>query len=317
MNSEMSMERSLSKITIFYQVSGIQCFSINAESLKTTSGLSRKHKLFLVMNFSFLIVELCGVLFRLLLEKQKQEKQHHKGLFTGLIVQFLTYIFLILVFLISLLNSLFLREKSKKIFRNCQQISDILSVLSQNADYSAFQNELKKTIIKLSFGYVTSITTLLIFAYHFSVTTFLATFVTVYPYLFMTIVFSYWTLLVRLIRENLRFVKECVVHLYKKHSLFRMNPERCSHDLRIRWNQETYNFIMKLKKIYGIIFDTTALINELIAMPICVFLIFIVLSNISGGYKIFLSSRGVIPVAEIGGDYKNKNERTLLLVISI
>lgn len=297
-NTPSSIETSLSKITIIYQVTGMQYFSVTAESLNPTSGFSRKHKLFLVVNFTFLIAEFCAILIMTYTENQKKK---HGGLATGHLVQFAAYNLVILVFTICLLNSLILRDKAKKFFRNCKKISEILSVLNQSGDYSAFKNEFKMTIAKLSFGFIGSNLVLLIFVSQYSQYYFLVTLTAVYPYYFMTIVFSYWTLLVRLIRENLRFVNECLAHLHKKHSL-RLNPEPYGHDLRIRRNQETYNFIAKLKRVYGIIYDSTSLLNELIGIPICLFLIFLIVSNISGGYKVFLFFQGDIPVQRIGGN---------------
>lgn len=304
-NTPSSMENSLSKITIIYQATGMQYFSVNIESLKPTSGLSRKHKLFLAVNFTVLIAEFCAILIRIYSENQKHK---NIGVATGKIVQFTAYILLTLVSAISLLNSLFLRDKAKQIFRNCKKVSEILSVLNQSADYSAFENEFKTTMAKLFFGFIGSNSVLLIFTYQTSQKSFLKTLIAVYPYFFMTIVFGYWTLLVRLIGQNLRFVKESLAHLHKKHSMFRLNPEPYSHDLRIRRNQDTYNFIAKLKRIYGLIYDSTALVNELIGIPICLFLIFLVLSNISGGYRVFLSFKRDIPVGVIGGILKLKNK---------
>lgn len=305
------MESSLSKITLIYQLTGMQNFSVIAESLKPKCiSLSGKHKLFLAVNLTVLVGEFCAILMLMHSENQKH-RQQHSGVVTGHIVQFVAYYLLILVFAITVLNSLFLQDKAKQIFRNCKKISEILSILNQNADYSAFEKEFKKTVAKLGFGFIGSNVAHLIFVYQYNETIFVTTLISVYPYFFMTIVFSYWTLLVRLINENLRFLKDCLAHLQKKRTLLRVHPEPYCSDVRIKRSHETYNFIAKLKKIYGIIYDSTCLVNELIGVPICLFLIFLTLANISGGYKVFLSLRGDVPVGRIGGIPKNLFKKKL------
>lgn len=295
------MENSLSKITLVYQAAGIQNFSVDAESLKPTSGLSRKHKFFLAVNFTILVGECCAAIAKIYLEKHKQ-KQQPSSVSTGQILTFTVLSLTIILLAICMLNSIFLREKLKQILRNCKQIAELLSVLNQSADYSSFENEFKKTMVKLFSGFIASNTAVLIFIYQYNQTNlFLTAVFSVYPYFFLTTVFSYWTLLLRLIRENLRFVKNGLAHLHQKHTQYRINPAPYINELRIRRNQETFNFIVKLKRMYGIIYDSTSLVNELIGIPICVFLINVVISNITSGYKVILSFQGVVPVQHIAG----------------
>lgn len=176
-------------------------------------------------------------------------------------------------------------------------------LINQNVHYSALENEFKIKMAKLSFSYVASTMGILIYVYQFinQSNAFLWILCTVYPFFFMTMVFSYWMLLICLIRQNLRFINECVTKLHETHKLFRINTEFYSHDLRMKRNHEFYNLIVKLKRIYGIIFDTTSLVNELIGIPVCLFLIIVVMGNISAGYKIFLSVKGDIEFERVVG----------------
>lgn len=300
------MERSLSKITIIYQATGLQYFSINTESLELTRGLSRKHKFFLTISFILLMGELYALF--LLIHSQRQEIERN-GVTASQIIQITVYSLGILGIAISMLNSLLLKVKSQEIFKNCKIISELLSVLNRSADYSDLENEFKKTIAKLLVSFTISNVAYLTFIYHYGGrNTFLTAIAAVYLYFFMTVVFSYWTLLVRLMRENLRFINKSLVHIHKKHKLFRLNgTERYSQDLRIRRNQETLNFIAKLKRTYALIYESTALVNEFIGIPISVFMALVVLSNISAGYRIFLWFVGEFPVARIVGACEMKN----------
>lgn len=298
-----SMASSLSKITMIYQVTGLQYFSVNVESLEQdhTNGLSRKNKFYLAINLTLLMVEICGV-FMFIYSGSLKLKQL-SGVTMGLVIQVTIYSLVTVVIAISMLSSLLLRGKAKEIFKNCHKISQLLSVLNQGADYAAFEYEFKKTMAKFCVSFTVSNMAYLIFIYRYGQpSTFLPAIVAVYPFFFMTVIFSYWTLLVRLIRENLRFIKQSLAHLYKKHKLFQITPEHYSHDLTLRRNQEISNFITKLKRIYAIIYDSTALVNELIGIPICVYMVFVVSTNISAGYRVFLWYRGDLPFARIAGE---------------
>lgn len=304
--SSSSVENSLSRITLIFQVIGIQYFRISSESLEPrTNGLTRRLKLFFVANIALVFIEFCAVIFAIYLERSQYH--HHGNIVAGQIVQITSYMVMILVLATTILNSFFLRDKGKQIFKNSSSITVILLALNQNVDYTTFESEFKNTLAKLSISFVGATFATLIFIYQYNHTNiFLWGVVAVYPYFFLIMSFSYWTLLVRLIRENLRFVKECVVQLHHKVTLFHINSEIFNHDSRLidsklKRNNETYDFVVKLKRIYGIIYETTALTNKLIAVPICLFIILIVIANVSSGYKVFLSFKRDIPIERIAG----------------
>lgn len=312
--TQASIENSLSKIIIIYQVTGVQHFSLYPEPLDDTEcRITRKHKLYLLTNLISVIVEVCAVIYAIFLERRQQ---HHSNVLTGLIVQFSTYGLMVLIIITTILNSLFLRRKAKQIFKNCKNISEIYSLLNQSVNFASFQNEFKITFGKLVMAFIASTLGCLIFIYQYNKTNiFLWALVAIYPYFFIMITVSYWILIIRLVREQLRFIKESLSLLHKKHKLYRVNIESFSHDLKARRNHDTYNLIVKLKRVYGIIYDTTSLINKLIRIPICMLLSAIVVGNISGGYKVFLSFRGDVPAERIAG--KNRIVRKCLCTTTI
>lgn len=300
-STQVSIEKSLSQILIIYQVTGVQYFSLYSEPLENTAEcrITRNHKIFLVANLLIVTAEFCAVIYAISLEAQQK---HHNNIVTGLIVQFSTYNLMILLMITTVLNSLVLRKKAKQIFKNCKNISEIYLVLNQIVDFSTFKHEFKITFGKLGIAFIGSTLGTLIFIYQYNQTNvFLWAVLAVYPYFFTMITISYWILLIRLVRENLRFIKKRVLLLHKKHKLFRVNMDIFSHDLKSRRNDEAHNVIVKLKRIYGIVYDITCLINELIGIPICLILIVIVIGNISAGYKVFLSIRGDIPMERVAG----------------
>ncbi len=196
-NSQSSMERLLSKITFIYQAIGFQAFSVNRESLESISGCSRKHKLFLVISLALLIGEICVVLLRAPLSLQMREPT---GIKTGIVVQLISYSFIFLAILVSMFNNFFFRSKAKENFKNCFRIAEIVSVLNQVADYSYFANEFKLTMTKLFFSLLFSHTALIVFLHQYT-NFWIDGYFALYTHFFITALVSYWTLLVRLIRE--------------------------------------------------------------------------------------------------------------------
>lgn len=298
------MEKSLSRITLIFQLTGIQYFFISSESIATTSkthqSMTRKLKLLFVANIVIVIGEFCAILFAIYVENGQHRQQNN--VVAGQIVQFTSYNLKVLVLLTTIFNSLFLRGKAKQIFQNSKNISEIVSTLNRSVDYTSFENEFKKTFAKLLLSFMVSTMATLIFIYQYNQTNVLLWgILAAYPYFFLMITFTYWTLLVRLIRENLRSIKDCVVQLHKNVKLFRRSSEAYNHGSRMRRNHETYNYIVKLKRIYGIIYETTSLVNEFIAAPISLFIIVVVIANVSSGYKVFLSFKQDVPVERVAG----------------
>lgn len=298
-DSKNSIEETLSKVTLIGQVSGLQYFSVNSESLRATSGVSRRHKIFLFFNFIFFVGLLILMAFLMYFRLTKDQRS---GVKTGHIMQLIVCSLVIVVASVPTINNFLLRSKAKGIFKNCFRISEILFVLNQSADYTSFERECRMTLARLFFGWILSNTRMMIVAcQRNSLIVLLLGMVSVYSYVVVTVLVSYWTILIRLISENLKFIRDCLVHLHKRHKMFSLHPETYNLDLRIRRTQEMYNFIGKLKTMYVLAHDSTSRLNELIGIPICVLIVFVVVSNISGGYKIFLAICGYYPFLAIAG----------------
>lgn len=300
------MERMLSKITFVYQVMGLQYFDVNAESLGRSRRVSRKHKFFLLFNFTFVLGEIVLVLLLIFSDKKKSKGS---GVRIGVIVSFIAYNSIIFLNVLAIVVYLLLRAKVKQIFKNCFRISELLLHVNQTADYSTFKSEFSGTMARLSFGFVASTVACAVFVsqYH-EVKIILSVISAIYPYFFITVLVSYWTFFVRLIGTNLRFIKECIGKVYKEHKLVNCHSETYKRTLSIGKLQETYRVIVQLKRMYALVNDSTTLVNELNALPICMFMMFVILSNISGGYKIFLACQGDISSARIAGTDTSLNE---------
>lgn len=102
--------------------------------------------------------------------------------------------------------------------------------------------------------------------------------------------------------ENLSWLIKVLRKLNAKHKLTKDNLEIISRNLKlIRRDDELFNAVIRLKRIYGIIAETTGFINEIVGLPLMVIVIDLVIGNISGGYKVYLSLMGDVPTGRIGG----------------
>lgn len=296
------MEKSLSKVTVIFELIGIQYISITSETLEATSstnGLSRKFKWIFVVNILLTICEVGAISFAI----QASKFDSHKGnVATGQIVQFTCYYLMIVVIITTMLNSLFLRKRVRQILRNCKIISKTLLSLNQCVDYEAFGREYKKSFAKLFLCFVgLNLAALIFVSLRNNVEVLMWTVLTIYPYFFIVMVFGYWTFLIRLVCEHLRFVKESLVQMKKHVNIFQIDPETRNHNSKMRRNHETFKFFVKLKRIYGVIYETSTIVNEVMAVPISLTILFVVIANVSSGYKVFLSFRSDIPLERVAG----------------
>lgn len=136
--------------------------------------------------------------------------------------------------------------------------------------------------------------------------------VVVLPYLFSQFLILYFIFLILFVRENLCAVLCVLDNLSKKqkfpkdHSHFHATPaQKSSEDLVMA--------VTKLKKIYGILHDTSSLINNFIGLSMT-FLLFVVNGgNTSAGYKIFLSFKGDVTIERLGSKFQSNFESSTLI----
>lgn len=301
------MGESLSKITLIFQVMGLQYFTISPEPLEDINSLNGKFKWIFVVNIMMTMCEFCGILFAIYLSILETKKVNAKTS-AEQIVQFSTYNLTIVVLVVTILNSLLLRKKARQIIKNCQIISKALHTLNQFVDYETFAKEFKNSFAKLFLCFVVSTLAPTIFTFlSHNKNVFLWAMLAIYPYFFIVIVFSYWTFLVRLVREQLRSVKKSLVQLQRNGKIFEIAPETRNHDSKVERNHATFDYFVKLKRIYGAIYETSSLVNELIAVPICLILFLVIFANTSSGYKVFLSFRNDVPVERVTSETNFKS----------
>ena len=130
----------------------------------------------------------------------------------------------------------------------------------------------------------------------------------VYPYFFMQLINCHFMFFVLLVNENLDCMQKVLEKLHEMHQTLKINLLHL--DFHVKSNikpQQTQNcvemfdMIFKLKRVFGILSDTTLLINEINGPPYMAQLIVLILGDISAGYKVYLSFMGEVQIERLGG----------------
>lgn len=303
------MEKHLSGATVIFQLVGLQFFSLDAESFTDKiiqkNQVSKKHKFFILITVLAMSLQGFGIMFAIQLEKQHGQNEN---VTTAITVQFVAYVMMLIVIVVSVFHAFCKMGKTKKIFCNFEKILiTFVNELDTKIDYANFARRSMLSFYKVTFSFVLLAVSLHVFVYSYNQSNvFLWAVLTIYPHFFLEVVDVYFMFFIMLVTENLKTLLEVLLKIHKL---------RGSTDINIglhfyvkdgrKKNDEMFNDIQKLKRIYGILADTTCLINEVMGLPFMIQLVLMVLANVSAGYKIYLSFMGDVPVERIGGKIKH------------
>lgn len=301
------LEHFLSGMTTIYEIMGLQFFSLSSVSLQDgflqEDRVSKKHKFLILITVTALLVQITGIGSAIWLEKQNQQNDN---VTTGLIVQFTAYSMMVFVVAVSILHSFAMTKQTKKIFRNFMKTSKIFAVeLDEKIDDANLARRIKLSFIRVSSCFVVLTVLLLAFIYqHNQTNVFLWAVLVIFPHFFLNVVDNYFMFFIMIVNENLKTIAKVLAKFQKMRETKKLSivtthlyvkTERRSYD-------ETFNSLLKLKRIYGIIADTTSLINKVMGLPFMLKLVLMILGNVSAGYKIYLALMGDVPVERIGGE---------------
>lgn len=299
------MKKSLSGSTAVFQAMGLQYFSISSDIFQNAFDqpvkVSKKHKFSSAFVILLLCLQLAGVLYAISLEKQLQQNEN---VTKGLTVQFVSYFLMIVVCSTAVIHSCYQTRTAKKVFYNFEKIFKIFTrELEEPVDYGSFAKMFKIDFVITGLIFAAASVALLVFIYHHNQSNvFLWGLLTIFPYFFVQVIIFFALHFIRLTNENLSWLVKVLEKLNTKHELSKVNLEIISRNLKqLRRDDELFNAVMRLKRIYGILTETTGLINEVIGLPLMVIVIDLVIGNISGGYKVYLSFMGDVPAGRIGG----------------
>lgn len=300
-----SFGNSLSRSTTLFQLVGLQYFSLDSDSFHDgfhqRTKISKKHKFSFVVNASLLSFQFFGIWYAIQLEKKVQQTE---SVNTGLTIQFIVYVLMTLVAEIVIINAFRATEGVKNIFCNFEKISKIFeNELNTKLDYVCFARSFEKKLLAMALTFLGLTVLILAFIfYHNQSNIFIWALMSIYPYFIAEVLFCYFLFFILLVNENLNYVKRV---LAKLHTATHDSPIMSFRVIsiqatKIKKCEELFNTIVKLKRIYISLCETTEIINKLFGLPIMIELIIFVLGNISAGYKVYLAILGDIPIARVG-----------------
>lgn len=302
------MEKSLSGVTTLFQVLGIQFFSVHSDTVEEgihhRGKVSNKHKLSLIFITACLSLDYVAIYYAITLEKAQEQNQNVN---TGLFVQYFTYILTNFAVKIAVINAYLTTEKSRLVFCELEKVSKIFqNEFKEIIDFGEFSKQFKLTMIKISLFYVVGYCAALIFVYNHNQSNILLwAVIAVFPYFFLTVFLSYLIFFVKITNLNLSCMGKVIEKLHNGHALLKLRdgihievkPQRKSSD-------ELYDSFLILKRIYGCLFETTCMINEVLGVPLIFLIVDMIMVNILGGYKLYLSVMGDVYIGRIGGSKK-------------
>lgn len=306
MTNTISMENSLSGATTIFELMGLQFFSVSFEPLEerfhSSQQVSKKHKFLFLITVLALSLQGAGIVYAISLEDYTQQDDNVR---TALTVQFITYILMVVVSLISVLHALRVTKKTKQAFCNLKKIFKIFTnELDERIDYTKFARRSKLTFLKATVCFVTQIVVVLVFIHqHDQSKIFLWAVLAIYPYFFLQVVNNYYIFFIMAVTENLRTIFKVLEKVHKMRKGMKMNVGVINFHAK-PVDDDLFNSLLKLKRIYGIIADTTGLINEVAGLPFMMQLFIMVVGNVSAGYKVYLSLMGDVSVERMGGEFE-------------
>lgn len=306
MTNSSSFGVNLSKTTIIFEWFGLQFFSPACESFgdgcKKHKKISRKHEFILASKLVAVSLYLCGVILAIRLEQQTQKSGN---VTTGLTVQIFSYSYTVLVVFISIVNAFLSTGTCHKIFSNFKQISFIFNRdLNLRIDYAKLSAGFNILFTKITLVFIASSAATMIFVFcHNQSNIFFWACLVIFPYLSCQIVFCQFIFYIRLVKENLLGLQTVLEKLLEQQKMYKIQIHMIGVKIpSTSASRETIDAIIGLRKIYGTLYETTALIHDSIDVAITTHVVMIVLSNISAGYKVYLSFMGDISLERVTGN---------------
>lgn len=300
MPEKSDLFKALSTHTIIFQLIGLQFFTL--DGINSRKFLT-KHKYNLGIIFVVLMLIAFSAIY--LVEKSK-EKQDKPNVATSTIMHHISMINMICCTVISMVQSFLVKAKVRKIFFNLQSVAKIFSKnFNCDVDYSVLGREFKNFCFGYFLFYAVLSLALVAFllGYGSGTSGIMWNILLLCPYSFLIICFIRFVFFVMLIKFHVVQFERIIKSMQKcSHPYIR--ADNILRDYRIKIDRSPaveFEFVMGLKKIYGIIVRTTRTVNFVCGIINLMILFLIVFATINGGYKVFLSSKNDITLEQLGG----------------
>lgn len=287
MNTNNNFGQSLSVATRFFQVFGLQFFTLitsngNKDFTHHGSKIAKKFKLSFCLNF--------GCLWTLTIITLTSKTQKGFSIESDII-------FMVTMCLLGLstIHSLFTTPKARSIFRKLEEVANIFERdIKIDYDYKALKKSLQKTIIilLLSIGVITA-ALLAMGIYYLPNRLPDLLFFVLLPYFLFSVNISRFIFYIELVNHNVKMMKDVLGRLKSSpniETLFERSREGKIMQIKsakLESSSDTFETLTLLKNIYGILWETTEVINDVSGPSVMFLLTITVIFNALAGFKIY------------------------------
>lgn len=289
-------KESLSKVTFVFCIFGLQYFTIDCKNDcfgYRGNKITNRFKLYFALIASVLATEI-GLLIwvTIITDVSSKESSTH-----ATILGQLTSITSIAFLLLSVIHSYRSTSEMKAIYKNCEDIHKIFEgSLGFDSNYDKFGKSFRKFLIKfwIVFAVFMPIQATFNFFHDPAILQEDIIFFTV-PYLFIIANVLRFIFFVMLVNHNIKRMKEFLEIKIKERSLRKQIFGKHLHE------HDEFEVFKSLKEIYGLVWRLTNLANSVSGPTISVFFVLIIFANSTSGYMIFLATKGLLPIKDLGG----------------
>lgn len=297
------LSKKLANFTIIFQLMGLQYFKLGGVKRET---FAQRHKFNVGVIFVLLSLAIFGASYVFVVLNKDEQSENVE---TSLIFEHISVILIISTISFSMLHSFLMSSKAHRIFKSFEKVAEIFSSdLSHNLDYSAVVKE-----FKIFFCF--TISSFVIISFVFSVMIyetsaadyFLSALFGIFPYFFLEICVVRFIFYVILIKFHVMSIEKVLLRFRESNELMTINvrDNNCwdfrSKPLQSVESIANVEFVLSLKKVYGIVFKATEKTNHVCGFVNVVLLGLIVSANINGGYGLYLWRMNEIPFDQILG----------------
>ncbi|KAL7025145.1 hypothetical protein ACKWTF_013364 [Chironomus riparius] len=289
----MEAVENLAKCCGIFQIFGLFYFSIKKLSLKSANLYP---SMFYTIHFILILVILTtqSIILAISTSSDITTAINAKNAL-NYIIQHSMVIGLILVLIIAFIQSYAATREMKKIFVNFIKISHIfLEDFQHIMDFCTMKMQLYKMIFRTMLYYLASQVVLYIYETYYGINISLVRLsIGIFPNIFMSMIIFKFVFFVNLVNYNLSHMTILMQKLFSPQHGPAIINVKAKADKKFERNLKT------LRKIYYLVQENVELINKSMGFTILVFLGILVLSLISGGYRIFLTFVGRYPVKKM------------------
>lgn len=297
------MEEELNSCLVIFELIGLQYFS-----LKTLVKDSNKKPSIVRTIFMVVLMVLMTILVVLFVTSEDLETDNQKVTaknFITFAIQHSMNFGLILVILVSMVQSFMTTSKTKKLFLN---VKEIAKLSYDEFNFTVNFKSIKKAALRRSYVLMTFFITV-----HFSTFFFRADspedvipmLLGILPILYLLLIVYKFIFYVGMVNKQLNFVGKLLHETFKNPPPIKTIDNKNMHSLYVKpaknCEEDHFKKLLATRKIFNLVYENGLLVNDSNGFTILIVLLDLVVALTASGYEIFVIIVGGLPVEKIPG----------------